>query len=228
MKLCRVMGRPAKATWPTLDLGRAALSGDDGELVVGTTRGERVTLRPRMVVGDEVWFRETWSPDGGQNVYPCPGTWYRADVSDDQDPALRLASAKKRYTGHDPGGWRFEDVCLRQCVAADQWECLACYAAENGFRWHSALHMPKSRCRTRARVTEVRFERLQSISDEDCRREGIVHDGTWWQGAPHRIKGTPKAMPTARLAYQDLWTHLNGEGSWAENPWVLVIGFVKK
>lgn len=223
-----------KTVWPTFELDQAEVGLDKNVLVAprrtkpGGELDQMIAIYPRCGPNDAVWFRETWSPDGAASVYPFPGTWYRADFMEHEDPALNIASAKTRYNGHDKGGWRAEDVCPMHHLKPQRSDCLSCHAAEDGFRWRSALHMPRHRCRLFSTVTDVRFERLQSISDEDCIREGMVKNGAYWDGAPHAIKGTPRALPTAREAYEDLWEHLNGPGSWAKNPWVLVIGFKKR
>ena len=51
-------------------------------------------------------------------------------------------------------------------------------------------------------ITGVRVERLQAISEEDARAEGV------------------KAIP-------GMWESINGAGSWDANPWVWVIEFTR-
>jgi hypothetical protein len=61
-------------------------------------------------------------------------------------------------------------------------------------------------------VTEVRVERVQDITEEDARAEGVV-----WRG-----DGPAKY----RAAFQILWNEINEERApWPSNPWVWVIGF---
>jgi len=88
------------------------------------------------------------------------------------------------------------------------------------------FHMPRWASRITLEITGVRVERLNSITDDDAIAEGIQRgrDGLF-NGAPHAIKGTPRAFHTAIGAFDDLWTHINGAGSWASNPWVWVIEF---
>ena len=40
-------------------------------------------------------------------------------------------------------------------------------------RWGPSIHMPKAACRTRLKVTDIRIERLQDISEEDAKVEGV-------------------------------------------------------
>ena len=74
---------------------------------------------------------------------------------------------------------------------------------------------------------DVRVQPLHDITEEDAQREGISRgpDG-WWNGTKHAVKGTPKAEPTARAAFESLWDTINGErATWRINPWVWVIDF---
>ena len=47
-------------------------------------------------------------------------------------------------------------------------------ASENGkFKWKPSIHMPKEIARIWLKVTSVRVERLQEMTDEDCEKEGL-------------------------------------------------------
>ena len=68
-------------------------------------------------------------------------------------------------------------------------------------------------------VTGVLVERLQEISYEDARAEGVE----FW-----RNDGTLTELPPCsehRYAFEDLWTSINGADSWGQNPFVWVINF---
>ena len=70
-------------------------------------------------------------------------------------------------------------------------------------------------------LAALRIERLQDISVEDCKAEGI---GPMDIVCPVGREPHPDAVKLAyRTAYRLLWEKLNGPGSWAENPWVWVI-----
>jgi len=98
-----------------------------------------------------------------------------------------------------------------------------------------SIHMPRWASRITLRITDVRVERLQDISEADARAEGI---------ASRRI-GTGDARTGCRnvyglacddnawavndaQAYEHLWESINGAGSWDANPWVWVIEFEKE
>ena len=90
-------------------------------------------------------------------------------------------------------------------------------------RWRSSLHMPKWASRLSLRVTNMRMERLQDISEDDAQAEGIPFDGyKYFYGHPdkpiHKMAGAKNAFP-------DLWDYIHGAGAWAENPEVVVTEF---
>ena len=77
------------------------------------------------------------------------------------------------------------------------------------------------------RITNIRVERLQDISEEDCLKEGIWHDenvgleGTtyWYHGLANSSFRTPQE------AYASLIDRISGKGTWASNPYVFVYDF---
>lgn len=116
-------------------------------------------------------------------------------------------------------------------------------------KWKPSIHMPKEAARIWLKVTDVRVERLQEITEVQAQAEGIrgyskdgnlykyavtddwwidFHNkhrksffgGTWWQDMPR----------TAREAFSYLWnstikkSDLDRYG-WDANPWVWVIEF---
>ncbi len=76
-------------------------------------------------------------------------------------------------------------------------------------------------------ITDVKVERLQSISDEDILKEGV------WQypklRAYHVSKATgfapDVAFLTAREAFSYLIDRISGRGTWESNPWVVAYEF---
>ena len=72
----------------------------------------------------------------------------------------------------------------------------------------------------RIRITDIRAERLQEISDEDCFAEGVVQQHG--EGANGEIYSyIPYEKPlysTPREAYAALVDKISGKGTWASNP----------
>lgn len=82
----------------------------------------------------------------------------------------------------------------------------------------------------RIRITGIKCERLQDISDEDCFREGISE--SWYEstdtttyGYADEKKGTAVEFDTPRKAFAALIDKVSGRGTWASNPWVVVYEF---
>jgi hypothetical protein len=84
--------------------------------------------------------------------------------------------------------------------------------------WRASIHMPRWASRINLEVTGIRVERLQDISEDDARAEGVPGNeeaaalGCDWYEKPRR-------------AYRRIWSQINGEASWDKNPWVWVTEF---
>ncbi|HCE8848171.1 TPA: morphogenetic protein [Klebsiella oxytoca] len=112
------------------------------------------------------------------------------------------------------------------------------YAADGGHRpeyqdaednlrhgWRPSIHMPRWASRILLEITDVRVERLNSISEEDATAEGVPPAGSLLPDYPGTFL-TPKGdFTTAKVAFQRLWESIYGDESWQENPWVWVIEF---
>lgn len=123
-------------------------------------------------------------------------------------------SAKK---GRDE--WHFVDMTMdgpgRYFYAADGAHPASDRRATGVMAWwkRPAIFMPKAASRITLEVTDVRAERLNSISEADAMAEGI-------EPPP---PADPKDMPVWR--YRQLWEQINGKGSWEANPWVWAVSF---
>lgn len=100
----------------------------------------------------------------------------------------------------------------------------------NVIKWHPSIHMPKEAARIWLKVTNVRVERLQEITDEQAKREGIQYyecptGFTWKQETDmHNCYTTPigamQALWNSTIKKSDLDRY-----GWDANPWVWVIEF---
>lgn len=105
-------------------------------------------------------------------------------------------------------------VCYRANLPADE---------STGWKWKPSIFMRRADSRITLEVVSTRIERLQEISEEDARAEGVIQKFTAW--LPHE-GGT--AFSTAREAYRSLWDDINGidgPGAWEASPWVWVVSF---
>lgn len=171
--------------------------------------------------GDRLWVRETWQ-------------YY--DWTEEGEPCIRFA-ADNSTTWPEPGTDEWSDRL------ADVWEVLS---RDDNFnidnrardrRWRPSIHMPRWASRIMLEIVSVRVERLQDISEADAYDEGITceniivgahyangHIEEWadrffFDGCPD------EGFEDAVDAYAALWESINGENSWAINPFVWVIEF---
>lgn len=101
-----------------------------------------------------------------------------------------------------------------------------------GFKRRPSIHMPRWASRLTLEVTGVRVERVQEISEEDAKAEGIAYTGLVKPGTSTTLRetygvGDEGHAPTARSAFMDLWDEINcprGFG-WESNPFVWVVEF---
>lgn len=91
-------------------------------------------------------------------------------------------------------------------------------------KWTPSLHMPRWASRILLEITDVRVERLNAISQEDARAEGIIDGGCLNCGEPEPC-GCANPEPDATDAFAYLWQSIYGQESWNANPWVWVIEF---
>lgn len=77
------------------------------------------------------------------------------------------------------------------------------------------------------RITNIRVERLQDISEDDCLKEGIWRgDNVWLEGTTYWYHGlVNSSFRTAKEAYASLIDRISGKGTWESNPWVFVYDF---
>jgi len=96
--------------------------------------------------------------------------------------------------------------------------------------WKPSIHMPKSVCRTFLEVTNVRVERLNDISEEDSKNEGVKTSGKFWLNyidEEYRTTQFIYNLNSAKNSFKTLWCLIIGRDSWKENPFVFVYEFKK-
>ena len=137
--------------------------------------------------GDVLYIRETWTEE-------CGKYYYRADYDSDYlDPCETLSGGYPASCRNHPG-------------------CDGCMATSTRIHWHPSIHMPKEAARIWLKVTDVRVERLQDMTDDDAEAEGCFD------------------YTSTALGFPDVWdstikkSDLDSYG-WDANPWVWVIEF---
>ena len=96
-------------------------------------------------------------------------------------------------------------------------------------RWHPSIHMPKEAARIWLKVTDVRVERLQEITDDDCEKEGLEN----FCKKCHALFSdcdTCLNDEGIKVDFKELWNSTIKKSDidrygWDANPWVWVIEF---
>jgi hypothetical protein len=116
------------------------------------------------------------------------------------------------------------------------------YSKELKVKWKPSLFMPKEACRLFLKITNVKAERLQDISEKDAKAEGVEsciadreHFGVRAAGMRlyrdydrknNSLKDYPcNGFEFAKTSFETLWQSINGEQSWNDNPYVWVVEF---
>lgn len=95
-----------------------------------------------------------------------------------------------------------------------------------GEKWHPSIHMPKDAARIWLKVTEVRVERLQDITEDGAILEGAIDN----RGFIHAPDDEYNHIHSAKEHFMNIWnstikkSDLDRYG-WDANPWVWVIAF---
>lgn len=111
---------------------------------------------------------------------------------------------KDGYSGIDFGGYIYKADC--RINFKDMYN-----------PWHPSIHMPKAAARIWLKVTDVRVERLQDITEEQAQAEGC--DSGMLTG-PCTARGQFENLWNSTIKKSDLESH-----GWEANPWVWRIEF---
>lgn len=154
----------------------------------------KLFLCPFGAVGDRIWVRE--------GFFPAP---------------LEMQSEPPRKTMWNIA---YRDGMQMEKLAPAEYNP----TIYNYERWTPSIHMPRWASRILLEITDVRVERLNAISEEDARAEGIIDGGCLNCGEPEPC-GCANPEPDATDAFAYLWQSIYGQASWNANPWVWVIVF---
>ena len=96
--------------------------------------------------------------------------------------------------------------------------------------WNNKMFVKSELMPHQIRITKVKLERLQDISDEDCLAEGIRKDGRYsFIENVKQFNGDSIAFScnfdSPREAYAELIDKVSGKGTWESNPYVWVYEF---
>jgi hypothetical protein len=169
------------------------------------------------VPGDHLWVKETW----------------RVSAKNDDLPPRDLPFDRGMTIMYSAGGSRAHDE-TGQYVNDGQYPL---WPPSWAGKQRPSIFMPRAASRLTLRITDVRCERLQDISEADAKAEGIEPEGDCWKSYEiiheGRHKGTPNphsVVPNRSpiVSYRELWESINGAESWDANPWVWAVTFETK
>lgn len=163
---------------------------------------ENYFVSPFGYAGDELWVRETWadvnSEEGPSIMYRADGdviSWQDFSSEFGPDYGAGLSMNYEKYPGSYTMWW--SDLMN----------------GEDGHSWKPSIHMPRWASRIQLLIKDVRVERVQNITPNDCRSEGV--------------RSIARSEMSYLKNFQKLWNGINEKRGfgWAANPWVWVVEF---
>lgn len=94
--------------------------------------------------------------------------------------------------------------------------------------WKNKMFVKAEYMPHQIRITNVRVEKLEDISEQDAIAEGITYVGPTYDDYGETMfvfDGCKKEFSSARDAYACLIDKISGKGTWVSNPYVFVYDF---
>ena len=117
----------------------------------------------------------------------------------------------------------YKEICYSPSVQ-ETIENELCMSVEDSAGWNNKMFVRADLMRYRIKITNVRVERLQDISDNDCLKEGvevIINKN----GDKVFSLYTGGCYTTAKIAFSSLMDKICGKATWQRNPFVFVYDF---
>lgn len=118
-----------------------------------------------------------------------------------------------------------------------RWDYISCIVGSKNRGWSNKMFVKPELMPHQIKITNVRIERLQYISDDDCLSEGIVvnepkikggiksyYPCEYLKSCADKV-GWGRVFDTPRKAYAELIDKVSGKGTWESNPYVFVYDF---
>lgn len=180
--------------------------GDDGIYAIASDTSCLAKVKSRISVGDRLYVREQWR------------TFASFDpLDEDHKPKNLLVGGRGAGIAYEAGGGlsigREPD---RAYTYQEGREDLNAFG-----KLRQAIHLPRWGTRITLIVQDIKFERLQDISEEDAVAEGIERSGPYWRD----YQDASRTMMHPQGSYMTLWESINDAGSWDANPWIVAYAF---
>lgn len=129
----------------------------------------------------------------------------------------------------------YKDLCYspsaQEMIETEIGKC-----AEDSPGWNNKMFVKGELMPERIIITNIKAERLQDISDEDCLREGIIRDDKNGKhiGYPFSVpfvytfRGVKNHWSSPKEAFATLIDNVGKRGTWRSNPYVYVYEFKLK
>jgi hypothetical protein len=182
---------------------------------------------PYGVPGDRLWVREAWTADTDGRVAHAIDPESESQWWHEVPPMFRGAQNTGYLYYRADGAVVYGGEFLDQPWQHRTSSWVPTEDELEGRRWLPPIHMPRWASRITLEVAGVRVERLQDITEEDARAEG-VHPipGVMFEEFTAQARRRGMAGPLVYV-FEEMWNELNvrrGYG-WDSNPWVWVIEF---
>ena len=199
---------------------------------------DRYGLTQAVIEGRKTMARRIMNNQSG-NLAGCVGftkngrayTYVRADfdngISEDAPYAIgEIVAVAQSYRDVCAGGFEPDATILRL------------FEEQRIAGWTNKMFTKAELMPYQIRITGIKCERLQDISDAECMKEGVVGGIIGYYVPGIKCKDwskesyvdtedgrTWKLFPTPREAFASLIDKVSGRGAWARNPWVVVYEF---
>lgn len=100
----------------------------------------------------------------------------------------------------------------------------AIWGLDHTAAWRNKMFVCTSQCIHKIQITDLKVEKLQDISDEDCLKEGIVKLG--FLTYSYKDKPIEKELfRSPQYAFATLIDKVSGKGTWKRNPYAFAYSF---
>ena len=181
----------------------------------------RKTQTRRIIPKD--FFSLTWEEKNGT-------LWYENSMGDFIDVR------NSKYALYKVGEVVAVAQSYRDCggfseFGKSRWEIIAASVGADNGGWNNKMFVRPSFMPHQIRITDVRVERLQDISDECCLKEGIIKKWhapackNYYYVPGIEVKSVKDVHDTPQEAFAHLINKVSKKGTWESNPYVFVYDF---
>ena len=177
----------------------------------------RKTMTRRIIKGD---FEEikAYHANGGWHFIADTKDWDSVEVKPAYEIGEKVAIAQAYQTLRWPA------------LPGIDWKATTHYVTHSK-GWSNKMFVKAEYMPYRIRITNIKLERLQDISEQDCLKEGILIRNL--QEASRNLQPFPEFTfedwsdytYSARAAFAALIDRISRKGTWNLNPWVFVYEF---